>query len=220
MKFIYLQRLYNFLDMMQSMNGIVCWYNLLFRKILWPKKSYLIILNNFGHKLCANVVIRVLFFVYRKIAQILEAPTTWLQSSHVNVVKGKMWRQKKQFFMFYFNKYYFHPRFFNFHSMFQKDYFHWVLRDNARKIGKSGEPCCICNCMSFSRSCVLSDRPPVVRWLSPEEGRDTVTRFDVVSCKKGATTKTLGAVVKYMGERVYVGWLGVYYWLDMTTLYW
>ena len=39
----------------------------------------------------------------------------------------------------------------------------WRLRDNARKVGKSGEPC------------VLLDRPPVPWWLLPGEGRDAVT---------------------------------------------
>ena len=44
---------------------------------------------------------------------------------------------------------------------------------------KSGEPWCTCNCMSFKRPfclalCSFSERPPVLWWLSPGEGRDAV----------------------------------------------
>ena len=53
------------------------------------------------------------------------------------------------------------------------------LRDNARKIGKSGEPWYTCNWMFqaaiFAWPCVLSDCHPVFWWLSPGEGRDAVT---------------------------------------------
>ena len=45
---------------------------------------------------------------------------------------------------------------------------------------KSGEPWFISNLMSFTLPffawhCVLSDRPPVIWWLSHGEGRDAVT---------------------------------------------
>ena len=69
----------------------------------------------------------------------------------------------------------------------------WGLRVNARKIGMSGEPWYICNC--FFWPCVLSDRPPVLWWLSPGEGWDVVG----INCKNGATTENKGADVKYMG---------------------
>ena len=45
-EFITLQRLYNYVDMIQSMNGIVCWYNLCFENNI--TKSNLMILNNSG----------------------------------------------------------------------------------------------------------------------------------------------------------------------------
>ena len=48
---------------------------------------------------------------------------------------------------------------------------------------KQGEPWCICRLRSANEfpaaisawHCVLSDRPPVLWWLSHEEGRDAVT---------------------------------------------
>ena len=46
---------------------------------------------------------------------------------------------------------------------------------------------------------VLSDRPPVLWWLSPGERRDSVG----INCKKGATTENQGANVKYMAYGMY-----------------
>ena len=45
----------------------------------------------------------------------------------------------------------------------------------CKKIGKSGEPLYMCNCMSFAWPYVLSDRPPVLWWLLPGEEWDAVT---------------------------------------------
>ena len=47
-EFIIFLRLYNFVDIMQSMNGIVCRYNLLCLENYITKKSDLMILNNSG----------------------------------------------------------------------------------------------------------------------------------------------------------------------------
>ena len=47
-EFITLQRLCNYVDMIQSMNGIVCWYNLLCFENNMIKKSNLMILDNSG----------------------------------------------------------------------------------------------------------------------------------------------------------------------------
>ena len=47
-EFITLQCLYNYVDMIQSMNGIVCWYNLLCFENNKTKKSNLMILDNSG----------------------------------------------------------------------------------------------------------------------------------------------------------------------------
>ena len=47
----------------------------------------------------------------------------------------------------------------------------------------------------FTWHCVLSDRPPMLWWLSHGEGRDAVG----INCKKGATTENQGSGIKYMG---------------------
>ena len=47
----------------------------------------------------------------------------------------------------------------------------------------------------FAWPSVISDRPPVLWWLSPGKGSDAVG----INCKKGATTEYQGADVKYMG---------------------
>ena len=60
----------------------------------------------------------------------------------------------------------------------------WKLCINARKIGKSVDPWCISKQLNgfhgviFAWPCVLSDRPPVLWWLSPGEGWDAV-----INCK-------------------------------------
>ena len=47
----------------------------------------------------------------------------------------------------------------------------------------------------FAWPCVLSDRPPVLLWLSPGEEWDAVG----INCKNSSTTEYQGADVKYMG---------------------
>ena len=64
----------------------------------------------------------------------------------------------------------------------------------ARRIGRSGEPWCICRRLRFKRPffdwpCVLSDRPPVLWWIITCCGWDAVG----VNCKMGATTENQGA---------------------------
>ena len=56
----------------------------------------------------------------------------------------------------------------------------------------------------FSWPCVLSDRPPVLWWLSLENGMMPLHDAVGINCKKGATTENQGANVKYMGKGVYV----------------
>ena len=47
----------------------------------------------------------------------------------------------------------------------------------------------------FAGQCVLSNRLPLLWWLSHGEGRDAVG----INCKKGATTENQLSGVKYMG---------------------
>ena len=56
----------------------------------------------------------------------------------------------------------------------------------------------------FAWPCVLSYRPPVLWWLSPERGGMPVHDAVGINCKKGATTENQGAGVKYMGLEVCV----------------
>ena len=55
----------------------------------------------------------------------------------------------------------------------------WRLHNNAQKIGKSGEPWCRCNWMSFMQlfGLILCSfgLSPMLWWLSPGEGWDTIT---------------------------------------------
>ena len=51
----------------------------------------------------------------------------------------------------------------------------------------------------FAWHCVLSDRPPVLWWLSHGEGMDAFTWCGWDNCNNGATTENQGSVVKYMG---------------------
>ena len=46
--------------------------------------------------------------------------------------------------------------------------------------------------------CVLSDRPPVLRWLSLEGGWMPLPDAVGANCRKVATGENLGAGVKYM----------------------
>ena len=62
------------------------------------------------------------------------------------------------------------------------------MRDNARKIGKRGRPWCIIEWVSrglIAWPCVLSDRPPVLWWLSPGEGWAAVTWCGWEKLEKG-----------------------------------
>ena len=51
----------------------------------------------------------------------------------------------------------------------------------------------------FARPCVVSDRIPVLWWLSPGEGWMPLHDKVGINCEKGATTENQGANVKYMG---------------------
>ena len=88
------------------------------------------------------------------------------------------------------------------------------LRDN--EIGKSGEPWCICNWMSFTLPFVL-----VPVFFLPYSGgyhleRGGMLLHDAVGikCNKSATTENLGSGVKYVDDCVCV------IWLNMTTPNW
>ena len=79
----------------------------------------------------------------------------------------------------------------------------WRLRDNARKIGKSGEPWYICNWMSFTGPFLLG--PVFFRTALPcsagyhlEVGGMPLHDAVGINCKKGATTENQGAGVKHM----------------------
>ena len=73
-----------------------------------------------------------------------------------------------------------------------------------QRIGKSGEPCYICNLVSFTWPLLLG---PVFFWTTlPCSGGDHLERggmslHDVaeINCKKGATTKYHGTNFKHMG---------------------
>ena len=95
----------------------------------------------------------------------------------------------------------------------------------ARKNGKSGEPWYICNWMSFTRpfllSAALSDRPPVLWWLSHGEGRDAVTWCGWDKLLKGRNYWKSRLRCQVYGLMVVSWWLCLYVmWLDMTTTPW
>ena len=84
-----------------------------------------------------------------------------------------------------------------------------VALDNSGKTGKSGEPWCKCNWMSFTRPFLLG--PVFFRTARPCSGgyhmeRGGMQLHDVVgiNCKKGTTTENQGSAVKYMGSGVYL----------------
>ena len=92
MAFITLRRLYNSVDMMQSMNGIICWYHLLCFENNMTKKSNLMIHDNSGIDYSRMLSFVFGFLVYWKIEPNFRSSgntwfTTWLQSGHVKVVK-------------------------------------------------------------------------------------------------------------------------------------
>ena len=51
----------------------------------------------------------------------------------------------------------------------------------------------------FASHCVLSDRPPVLWWLSWERGGMPLHDAVGINCKRGATTENQGSGVKFMG---------------------
>ena len=76
-EFITLLRLYNYVDMMQSMNGIVCWYNLLCLENNMTKKiSNLMILDNSGIEYSRMLLFVFVFLFTGKLNQILAPPAT------------------------------------------------------------------------------------------------------------------------------------------------
>ena len=52
---------------------------------------------------------------------------------------------------------------------------------------------------NFAWLCVLSDRPPVLWWLTPDERRMPLHDAVGMNCKKGATAENQGAGVMYIG---------------------
>ena len=83
----------------------------------------------------------------------------------------------------------------------------WKLFDNARKKGKSGEPWCICNRMSFTRSFLLGrvffpTALPCSGGYHLERGGIPLHDAVGINCKKGATTEYHGADVKYIWAMV------------------
>ena len=77
------------------------------------------------------------------------------------------------------------------------------------------------NAAIFAWHCVLSDRPPMLWWLSHGEGRDAVTYAVGINCKNGATTEKSRLGCRVSGLRGVSWWLCVcFFWLDMTTPPW
>ena len=106
---ITLHRLYNYVDTIQSMNGIVCWYNLLCFENNMTKKSNLMILDNSGIAYSRMLLFVLLFLVYCKIEPNFHAFSRFLQHviydliskrSHLNCQRNKMWRHRRQFLRF------------------------------------------------------------------------------------------------------------------------
>ena len=100
----------NYVDMIQSMNGIVCWYNLLCFEINMTKKSNLMILDNSGIDYSRMLLFVLGFLVYCKIEPNSHAFSRIRQHvvydliskrSHQNCQKNKI---RQQFLMFYYNK--------------------------------------------------------------------------------------------------------------------
>ena len=109
-EFITLQRLYNYVDMVQSMNGIVCWYNLLCFKNNMTKKSNLMILDNSGIDYSRTLLFALVFFcLLENLTKFLclwqhlvyDLITNW---SHQSCQKNKMWHQRQQFLRFDYDK--------------------------------------------------------------------------------------------------------------------
>ena len=77
------------------------------------------------------------------------------------------------------------------------------LLDNARKIGKSGDPWYICNCMSFMSPFLFGTvffRTALSSSGGYDMERGEMPLHDAVgiNCKKGATTEHQGSGVKYI----------------------
>ena len=49
------------------------------------------------------------------------------------------------------------------------------MRERSKKVESPGTHVTEFHSAIFAWHCVLSDRPPVLSWLSPGEGRDAVT---------------------------------------------
>ena len=86
-EFITLQRSYNYVDMIQSMNGIVCGYNLCFENT--DKKSNLMILDNYGIDYSRMLLFVLGFLVYWKfeINSRASGNTTTLETGSIKVVR-------------------------------------------------------------------------------------------------------------------------------------
>ena len=102
----------NYVDTIQSMNGIVCWYNLLCFEKNMTKKSNLMILDNSGIDYSRMLLFVLGFLVYWKIEPNSHAFSRIRQHvvydliskrSHLNCQKNKMWLHR-QFLRFYYNK--------------------------------------------------------------------------------------------------------------------
>ena len=96
---ITLQRLYNSVDMIQPMNGTVCWYNFLCFENNMTKKSNLMILDNSGINYSRMLLFVLGFLVYCKIEPNSHAFSRIWQHviydsiskrSHLNCQKNKM----------------------------------------------------------------------------------------------------------------------------------
>ena len=101
----------------------------------------------------------------------------------------------------------------------------WVLCVKARKIGKSGELWYIRKWMSFTRRffawpCDLSDRSPVLWWLSPGEGWDAVTwgGWDKLWKGHNCCISKLRCQVYGLRGVWFIDWL--IYWLCVCYLTW
>ena len=101
----------------------------------------------------------------------------------------------------------------------------WRLRDNALKIGKSGEPWYKCNWMSFTRPFLLGS--VFFRTALPCSGgyhrkRGGMPLHDAVwiNCKKGALLKSKVQMLSIYvyGLRMYVDYCVCVIWLDVTIL--
>ena len=78
------------------------------------------------------------------------------------------------------------------------------VEDITERASDQRTACAATQGMSIFLPCVLSDRPPVLWWLSPSEGREPLRDAVWINCKMGTTTENQEAVVTYMGYGVYI----------------